>query len=123
MQSQASNFSELTHGNPNSFMDSLRQIPVQPRRDAWVEVNLGALEENARLIRRLIPENVDLMAIVKADAYGHGATMVLPTLEASGVALAGVASMDEAIHLRQSGIRMPVLVLGGVPDWTVRYAA
>lgn len=104
-------------------MDSLRQLPVQPRRDAWVEINLGALEENARLIRRLIPENVELMAIVKADAYGHGAAMVLPTLEASGVKMAGVASMDEAIHLRQSGIRMPVLVLGGVPDWTVRYAA
>jgi alanine racemase len=114
---------ELIHGNPNSFMDSLRQLPVQPRRDAWVEVNLGALEENARLIRRLIPENIELMAIVKADAYGHGAAMVLPTLEASGVKMAGVASMDEAIHLRQSGIRMPVLVLGGVPDWTVRYAA
>jgi alanine racemase len=104
-------------------MKTLRNLPLQPRRDAWVEVNLGAIEENARAIRRAIPEWVDLMAIVKADAYGHGATMVLPTLEASGVKMAGVASMDEAIHLRQSGIRMPILVIGVVPDWAVQYAA
>lgn len=103
-------------------MKSLRNLPSQPRRDAWVEVNLGAIEENARAIRKLIPAHVALMAIVKADAYGHGATMLLPTLEASGVAMAGVASMDEAIHIRQSGIKMPVLVIGVVPDWAVQYA-
>jgi alanine racemase len=87
-----------------------------------VEVNLDAIESNARAIRALIPSHVSLMAIVKADAYGHGAAMVLPTLEASGVAMAGVASMDEAIHLRQSGLKMPVLVIGVVPDWAVQYA-
>ncbi len=104
-------------------MKALRNLPVQPRRDAWVEINLGAIEENARAIRRLIPTSVDLMAIVKADAYGHGAVMVLPTLEASGVKMAGVASMDEAMHIRQAGIKMPVLVIGVVPDWAVQYAA
>lgn len=103
-------------------MKSLRNLPAQPRRDAWVEVNLGAIELNARAIRKLIPPHVHLMAIVKADAYGHGASMVLPTLEASGVDMAGVASMDEAIHLRQSRIEMPVLVIGVVPDWAVQYA-
>jgi alanine racemase len=103
-------------------MKSLRNLPAQPRRDAWVEVNLGAIEANARAIRKLIPRHVDLMAIVKADAYGHGAAMVLPTLEASGVRMAGVASIDEAIHLRQSRIEMPVLVIGVVPDWAVQYA-
>lgn len=87
-----------------------------------MEVNLGVIEANARAIRALIPPQVSLMAIVKADAYGHGAAMVLPTLEASGVAMAGVASMDEAIHLRQSGLKMPVLVIGVVPDWAVQYA-
>jgi alanine racemase len=103
-------------------MKSLRNLPAQPRRDAWVEVNLDAIEANARAIRKLIPPQVSLMAIVKADAYGHGAAMVLPTLEASGVAMAGVASMDEAIHLRQAGIKLPVLVIGVVPDWAVQYA-
>lgn len=104
-------------------MPSPRNLPLQPRRDAWVEINLGAIEENTRAIRRLIPPHVDLMAIVKADAYGHGAAMVLPTLEASGVRMAGVASMDEAIQLRQAGLKMPVLVIGVVPDWAVQYAA
>jgi alanine racemase len=106
----------------NERMKSLRNLPAQPRRDAWVEVNLDAIEANARAIRTLIPPHVSLMAIVKADAYGHGAAMVLPTLEASGVSMAGVASMDEAIHVRQAGIKIPVLVIGVVPDWAVQYA-
>lgn len=87
-----------------------------------MEINLGAIEKNAKTIRQFIPKHVDLMAIVKADAYGHGAAMVLPTLQASGVSMAGVASIDEAIHLRQSGIKMPILVIGVVPDWAFQYA-
>lgn len=105
------------------MIKSLRNLPAQPRRDAWVEINLGAIEKNARAIRQLIPPHVALMAIVKADAYGHGAAMIMPTLEASGVSMAGVASMDEAIHLREAGIKMPVLIIGVVPDWAVQYAA
>jgi len=104
-------------------MRTFRNLPLQPRRDAWVEINLGAIEENAKAIRRFIPRHVNLMAIVKADAYGHGAAMILPTLEASGVSMAGVASIDEAIHLRQAGIKMPILVIGMVPDWAFQYAA
>lgn len=104
-------------------MKSLRNLPLQPRRDAWVEINLDALEYNARAIRKLIPKQVELMAIVKADAYGHGAAMVLPTLEASGVSMAGVAAIDEAIQLRQAGLKLPLLVIGAVPDWAMQYAA
>jgi len=104
-------------------MESFRHLPVQPRRDAWVEVNLGAIEQNAKKIRQWIPSNVDLMAIVKADAYGHGAAMVLQTLAASGVSMAGVASVDEALNLRRTGISLPILVIGGIPDWAVQFAA
>ena len=96
---------------------------MQTRRDAWVEVNLGAIETNTRAIRTHVPAEIALMAIVKADAYGHGAAMILPTLEASGVAMAGVAAIDEAIHLRESGIKMPILVIGTIPDWAVKVAA
>ncbi|WP_373532202.1 alanine racemase [Vampirovibrio sp.] len=103
-------------------MKSLRNVPLQPRRDAWVEINLGAIEENARAIRKLVPAHVSLMAIVKADAYGHGSAMVLNTLGASGVSMAGVAAIDEALHLREAGIKMPILVIGVVPDWAVQYA-
>lgn len=104
-------------------MPSFRSLPAQSRRDAWIEINLGAIEQNARAIRQQVPSHVDLMAIVKADAYGHGASMVLPTLQASGVKMAGVASMDEALHLRQAGLRLPILVIGVVPDWAVQAAA
>jgi alanine racemase len=103
-------------------MKSLRNLSLQPRRDAWLEINLDALEHNARAIRKLVPKDVALMAIVKADAYGHGAAMVLPTLEASGVSIAGVAAIDEAIQLRQAGLKLPILVIGVVPDWAMQYA-
>ncbi len=103
-------------------MKSIRTLPIQPRRDAWVEINLGAIEENARAIRKIVPKHVELMAIVKADAYGHGAAMVLNTLGASGVSMAGVAAIDEAIHIREAGIKLPILVIGAIPDWAVQHA-
>ena len=91
-------------------MKPTRQLPTPLRRDAWVEVNLGALESNARHIRALLPESVDLMAVLKADAYGHGAVMVLPTLQAAGVTMVGVAAVDEALQIRQAGLEIPILV-------------
>jgi alanine racemase len=100
-----------------------RNLPIQTRRDAWVEVNLGQLEQNTRRIRQQIPPEVALMAIVKADAYGHGAVMCIPTLEASGVQMVGVASMDEALQIRRAGLEIPILVIGGIPDWAVHIAA
>lgn len=90
---------------------------LQTRRDAWVEVNLGKIEHNIKKLRSLTSEEVKLLAVVKADAYGHGATMISPTLAASGVDMLGVASVDEGIELRNAGITLPVLVLGATPDW------
>ncbi len=104
-------------------MKFTRHLPTQPRRDAWLEINLGALEKNTRRLRQAIPPNKELMAIVKADAYGHGTVMVIPTLEASGVTMVGVAAMDEALQIRQAGLEVPVLVIGVIPDWAVQVAA
>lgn len=104
-------------------MKFLRTLPAQTRRDAWVEINLGAIEHNTRSIRAMLPHDVAMMAIVKADAYGHGAVMAIPTLEASGISMVGVAAMDEAIQIRKSGIEIPVLVIGAIPDWAVQVAA
>lgn len=100
-------------------MKFLRSLPTRTRRDAWVEVNLGVIEENARTLRGLIPPATDLMAIVKADAYGHGAVMITPTLEASGFSMLGVASLDEAFQIRDAGLGIPILVIGAVPDWSL----
>ena len=82
-------------------MSKLRQPFVQTRRDAWVEINLGKIEENILELLNLCKKDVKLLAVVKADAYGHGATMVVPTLVASGVDMLGVASVDEGIEIRE----------------------
>ena len=81
-------------------------------RPAWIDVHLDAIEANlALLARRVRPASV--LAVVKADAYGHGAPEVARTLEAAGVAWLGVALVEEAAALRRSGVRAPILVLGG----------
>lgn len=100
-----------------------RQLPVQPRRDAWVEINLAALEANARAMRRLVSPHQEIIAVIKADAYGHGAVMVVPVLKAAGIEKVAVASMDEALQLREAGLESAILVLGAIPAWAVTVAA
>jgi alanine racemase len=83
-------------------------------RPAWVDVDLGALERNVTAIRARIagPSNPLLMAVVKADAYGHGAVGIAPVLEAAGVDWLGVALLEEGAVIRRAGVRLPILVLG-----------
>ena len=98
------------------------RMSFQTRRDAWVEINLANLEHNIKELKTLINPKSKFLAVVKADAYGHGATMTAPTLLASGVDILGVASIDEGIQLRESGISAPVLVLGTAPAWAFQAA-
>jgi len=86
------------------------------RRAAWVEVNLDAIAQNTRELRRLIPESVQFMAVVKANAYGHGAIEVSRVALANGADWLGVAVLDEALDLRKVGINAPILILGSVPE-------
>jgi len=92
---------------------------LQTRRDAWVEVDLGSVEHNIKALKSRLSAGTKLLAVVKADAYGHGSTTIAPILVASGVDMLGVASVDEGIELRDAGITIPVLVLGVTPDWAV----
>ncbi len=87
---------------------------AQECQRAWVEVDLNALAENTRQIKRFLQAPTELMAVVKADAYGHGASLVTPTLLQNGVNWLGVATVPEGIELRQHGIEAPILVLGAV---------
>ena len=87
----------------------LKQLPTHR---AWVEVDLDALAENVRQIRGLLAPHTDLMAVVKADAYGHGAVAVAETVLRSGASWLGVATVLEGVELRQSGIEAPILLLG-----------
>ncbi|MEB3245392.1 MAG: alanine racemase [Vampirovibrionales bacterium] len=99
-----------------------RNLPHPTRRDAWLTVDLDALEQNARCIRRVIPQQHAAMAVIKADAYGHGAVMTLPTLLSAGFTQFGVASADEALQIREANSNAPLLVLGPTPDWAMDLA-
>ena len=79
----------------------------------WIEIDKGALLENHRQIVSLLPPGTDVMAVVKADAYGHGACPVASLLSDS-VASFGVATAEEAVELRKNGIENDILILSGV---------
>ncbi|QGQ98444.1 alanine racemase [Paenibacillus psychroresistens] len=81
-------------------------------RPTWVEISLDALQHNFHAFRQLIPVNVEIMAVVKADAYGHGAVAVAKEVMEIGAAYLAVAFLDEALELRRAGITAPILVLG-----------
>jgi len=82
-------------------------------RPAWVDVDLAALEHNlARIRERLAGSGARVIAVVKADAYGHGAVGVSRALEAAGVDWLGVALLEEGAEIRRAGVRTPILVLG-----------
>jgi alanine racemase len=100
-----------------SYVKASRNLVLQPHRNAWVEVNLSALEHNARWWRRHIPAHIEAMAVVKADAYGHGAVRMAPILKECGFSWLGVSNIDEALQLREAGVDMPILVLGASPEW------
>ena len=91
------------------------QLQTSTQRDAWVEINLGALERNFKKLKELI--KTDIMAVVKADAYGHGATTICPILQSLQVNSFGVATVDEGIALRNCGIKVPIVILGATPFW------
>lgn len=88
-------------------------------RDTWVEVDLDAIRANVQAFRRHIPASAGIMAVVKADGYGHGAFHVGREALDSGADSLAVAMLDEAIVLRKAGITAPILVLGYTPPDSV----
>jgi len=83
-------------------------------RPTFAEIDLAALYHNFKVIRTAIPRETEILAVVKADAYGHGFMDISRELEHLGVNAFGVAFLAEGIQLRKSGIDKPVLLLGGV---------
>ncbi len=82
-------------------------------RPTWAEINLGNLSFNLKSVRKFIGQDIACMAVVKADAYGHGAIECAKRLEADGVDWFGVALPEEGVELRTAGIKRPILCLGG----------
>ncbi|MFH1578047.1 MAG: alanine racemase [Candidatus Omnitrophota bacterium] len=83
-------------------------------RPTWAEVNLNALGFNFRKVKAIVGKKTKIMAVVKCDAYGHGLLPIAKKLNKLGVDYLGVASIDEAIILRNEKIRLPILILGNI---------
>ncbi len=92
-------------------------------RDTWAEVNLDAIEHNINEIKNNLHTDTKIMAIVKADGYGHGAVQVAKTAIHAGAGYLGVGILDEALALRKHGILAPILVLGLIRPRDINLAA
>ena len=90
-------------------------MEIQPfYRDTWAEVNLDHITSNVQSLKRILPEDVKIFAVVKANAYGHGDIQVARAALSAGADCLAVATLDEAVRLRQKGINknVPILVIG-----------
>jgi alanine racemase len=83
-------------------------------RPTRVEIDLEALKHNFRQAQKLAGPGQGILAVVKADAYGHGAARVAMALQDAGVQMFGVAIVEEGVALREAGVVCPILVLGGL---------
>ena len=99
----------FANGVPRSY--TVDTLP----RDAWVEVDLGAIAHNVKVAHRHLGPRRHLLAVVKADGYGHGAVQVARTALASGADHLAVSTVEEGIELRQAGIDAPILILSQPP--------
>jgi alanine racemase len=103
-------------------VDGLKVRLARPARPTWVEVDLEAVAYNVRQIKQIVGPEVEILTVLKADAYGHGAPAVARTALNNGASFCGVASVNEAIRLRNGGVDAPILVLGYTPAWLAKEA-
>lgn len=83
-------------------------------RPTWAEIDLEVIAHNCRAIQGVLAKNAGIMAVVKANAYGHGMNEISKVLQKLKIAYLGVATLDEALTLRKAKIRTPILILGSV---------
>ena len=95
--------------------ESLDAITGPERRWSWVEIDLSAIRHNVAVAKRRLSPGCRLMAVVKANAYGHGAVQVAKTAVSAGAAQLAVATVNEGVQLRRAGIEAPILVLSEPP--------
>lgn len=116
------------HLRPEDVLDRQTQawrrvVVMRPDRPTWLEVDLSAIARNTQLIKELVGPDVRVLVSLKADAYGHGALRVARTSLHNGASWLGVATVSEAVPLRDAGIRAPILVFGYAPPWQARDVA
>ena len=88
------------------------QLMEAAQQRAWVEIHHDALAHNIRSLKNLLKPRTELLAVVKADAYGHGVIKVAETVLANGATWLAIATLEEGVELREAGITAPILVLG-----------
>ena len=98
----------------------MERVQGPESRWAWVEVNLAALRRNTSAFRRLLGRGVEMMCVVKADAYGHGAVSCIKTMHAAGASQFAVATVREGVALREAGVEWPILILSEPPATCVQ---
>lgn len=82
---------------------------------SWVTISIDSLLKNLKIYLNNIQESTSIMAVVKADAYGHGAVEISKALQKKGINNFAVSNVMEAVELRQSGVKGQILVLGYTP--------
>jgi alanine racemase len=92
-----------------------REYAAPERRWAWVEIDREAIRYNLKRFRKHLGPDVKMLAVVKADGYGHGAAECARVALATGASVLGVASVDEGIELRRAGIAAPIIILAEPP--------
>jgi alanine racemase len=115
----ASDAQLLVRQNENAL---LTETSLRSLRPSWKEIDGDALARNIRVIRGTLGSDVTMMAVVKANGYGHGAVLTARTALANGAEYLGVANMAEALELREAGLTAPILVLTYLPVQAVRQA-
>ncbi len=104
---------------PRFDPDKLKGIPDKDRRWSWIEIDLNAVRGNTVALKGRLARGCRLLAVVKAHAYGHGAVRRAKTALNSGADYLGVASVDEAIQLREAYVNAPILVLCEPPEESI----
>ena len=103
-------------GFPKLVRDQCLLVHVDPCQRAWLEVNSQFIESNARTLKNFIGNQCSLMAVVKADGYGHGAQTVARAALKGGANHLGVATLQEGMELRKAGFNCPILLLGNLTN-------
>lgn len=105
-----------TAGFSAGFSDEgLESVTGPERRWSWVEIDLSAIRHNVQVAKRRLAPGCRLVAVVKANAYGHGAVQVAKIALSAGAAQLAVATVNEGVQLRRAGIDAPILVLSEPP--------
>lgn len=102
--------------DPGEFSEeALSAIAGPDRRWSWVEIDLSAIRNNVAVAKRRLKPGCRLMAVVKANGYGHGAVAIARTAIAAGASQIAVATVNEGVELREAGIEAPILILSEPP--------